>query len=115
MDRDSMTTIATDLLSHNFEVKNYTQYDKHQVLFTILIMTPFHPPPPKWYNTIKNFLETWESLAEGGVILRAKDPLKLCLKLIKANAKALIQSINCVILYIVILIVSMPCGLPSLL
>jgi hypothetical protein len=41
-------------------------------------------------------------------VLHAEDPLELCLKLIKANTEALIQSIHCVILYASCLIVSMP-------
>ena len=32
-------------------------------------------------------------------MLHTEDPLELCLKVIKANTEALIQSINCVILY----------------
>jgi hypothetical protein len=48
-------------------------------------------------------------------MLCAEDPLELHLKVIKANTKALIQSINCVILYISCLIVFMPYGLSLLL
>jgi hypothetical protein len=50
-----------------------------------------------------------------GPLLRAKDPLELCLKLIKANTEALIQSIHYVISYTLCLIVSMPYRLSSLL
>ena len=47
-------------------------------------------------------------------LLCAEDPLELHLNFIKANAKP-IQSIYCVILYALCLIVSMPYGLSSLL
>jgi hypothetical protein len=48
-------------------------------------------------------------------VLHTEDPLELCLKSIKANTEALIQSINCVISYTLCLIVSMPYGLSLLL
>jgi hypothetical protein len=48
-------------------------------------------------------------------MLHTEDPLELRLKSIKANAKALIQSINSVIVYALCLIVSMPYGLSLLL
>jgi hypothetical protein len=48
------------------------------------------------------------------MLLHAEDPLELCLKWIKANTEALIQSIHYVILYTLCLIVSMPYGLSLL-
>jgi hypothetical protein len=47
-------------------------------------------------------------------LLCTEDPLELCLNIIKADTEALIQSINCVILYASCLIVSMPYGLSLL-
>jgi hypothetical protein len=49
------------------------------------------------------------------MLLCTEDPLELRLKSIKANTKALIQSIHYVILYALCLIVSMPYKLSSLL
>jgi hypothetical protein len=51
---------------------------------------------------------------QGDQVLCTEDPLELCLKVIKANTEALIQSIHCVILYTSCLIVSMPYRLSSL-
>jgi hypothetical protein len=48
-------------------------------------------------------------------MLCTEDLLELCLKWIKANTEASIQSVHCVILYASCLIVSMPYGLSLLL
>jgi hypothetical protein len=73
------------------------------MLFWLQMSTLSHPP---LLNT--RLLLWW-------MVLHTEDPLELRLKLIKANTKALIQSIHCVISYASCLIVSMPYGLLLLL
>jgi hypothetical protein len=66
------------------------------------------------HHEVPGTLATLSRMDQRAILLRTEDPLELRLKVIKANTKALNQSINCVILYASCLIVSMPYGLSLL-
>jgi len=78
------------------------------------ILQKIYDTPIRGHPGISNTWNLVNCKYKGPQLLCTEDPLELHLNLIKANAKALIQSINYMILYIMILIVSMPHKLSSL-